>query len=160
MRSVSELSGKNNKISLERWQGSRAVPCVHLCCACANNHTYILTLLCAHPFSTGLITFSLQPTMPYWHEFWPHNSHKTSGFLFLLTLLELAIEGKATVDTVMHNWSSLSCNTTSQAFNCLIMIRQRGAAHGGWQRWGSQVNGRVESWWKWWVCRDWGAERH
>lgn len=42
------------------WRGDQFPelwPFVYLCWACANNHTYILPLLCARPFSTGLITF-------------------------------------------------------------------------------------------------------
>lgn len=39
---------------------TRLQSCSHLRWACPNNHTYILALLCSHPFSTGLITFSLQ----------------------------------------------------------------------------------------------------
>lgn len=61
--------------------------------------------------------------MPYWHEFQPHNGrHTTSGFLFLLTLFNPAIESQATVDTAMHNWSPLSYNTTNKRFKCLSMI--------------------------------------
>lgn len=51
---------KKKERKRKRWQGSKAAPCVHLCWACPNNHTYILALLCSHPISTGLITFSLQ----------------------------------------------------------------------------------------------------
>lgn len=47
----------------KRWRGDQVPklwPSVYLRWACANNHTYILPLLCAHPFSTGPITFWLQ----------------------------------------------------------------------------------------------------
>lgn len=100
---------------------------------------------------TAVSVWHFDLTIPYWHELWPHNSHETSGFLFLLTLFEPSIEGKATVDTAMHNWSSLSYNTTNQPFKCLSMIRQReGTQKGSRTKTGrSQVNESVESWWKW-----------
>lgn len=34
------------------------------------------------------------------------------------------------MDTALHNWSSLSYNTTNQPFKCLSMIRQRGHTEG------------------------------
>lgn len=96
-------------------------------------------------------------TISYWHEPWPHNSHKTSGFLFLLTLFEPSIETKVTVDTAMHNWSFLSYNTTNQTVKCLRMIRQgEGVGGGGVMTWPGrrQVNGSVKSWWKY-IVRLW-----
>ncbi len=66
----------------------------------------------------------------------------------MLTLFEPAIEGKATVDTAMHNWSSLSYNTTNQPFKCLSMIRRRGGTQRGsgtktWGKSGEWKSGKL-----------------
>lgn len=150
------------------WRGDQFPepwPFVYLCWACANNHTYILPLLCARPFSTGLITFWLQfrcstLTKQYLIDTSSglNNSHKTSGFLFLLTLLESAIEGKAAVDTATHNWPSVSCGTASRASKCLSMIRKGRQSEGSEARTGK--SGEGNTWWKWGVCRDAGVEHH
>lgn len=43
----------------------------------------------------------------------------------------------------MHNWSSLSCNTTSQPFKCLSMIRQReGTQRGSGAKTGKSGEGK------------------
>lgn len=43
----------------------------------------------------------------------------------------------------MHNWSSLSCNTTSQPFKCLSLIRQReGTVRGSGMKTGKLGEGK------------------
>lgn len=43
----------------------------------------------------------------------------------------------------MHNWSSVSCNTTSQPFKCLSLIRQReGTQRGSGAKTGKSGEGK------------------
>lgn len=150
-RSVCQLKEK------KLWRGDQVLkpwPSVYLCWACANNHTYILPLLCAHPFfSTGLITFWLQfrcstLTKQYLIDTKPGLTIATKhqGSCFCWHCSRAPIEGNAAVDTATHNWGSLSCGTTSRALKCLSMIRkgrrsEGSGANAGGVRWRGTLDG-------------------
>jgi len=133
---------------MERRRGSRAAPCVHLRWACPNNHTYILALIRTHPISTGLITLSMQfrcDTLTQQYLIDTSSgltiATKHQGSCLCWHCLSRPLKAKASVDSAMHNWSSLSHNTTNQPFKCLSMIRQRegtqrgsGTKAGEWKR--------------------------
>lgn len=153
------------KETVKRWPVSRAVTlCVFVLGLRKQSYLHFAAIMCTpffHRSDNILTAVSVQHsdlTIPYWHEPWPHNSHKTSGFLFLLTLLESAIESKAAVDTATHNWGSVSCGTASRASKCLSMIRKGRQSEGREARTGK--SGEGNTWWNWGVCRDAGVKHH